>query len=76
VEAIVKREFAGRISNITHFTCHYHSGTLEVLLDVTMNNNLTIDQATRIAEELRLAIISNVPDIHEVDVHLDLLDYI
>jgi len=72
VEQVLKQPEFKDIRGISHFTCHFLTNRLTVQLELILDPDLTIHQAANIARDVRAAVAGAVPDVQDVDVHLEL----
>lgn len=63
------------VVNVTHVDVHFFQG--KVLCNVTLalgNDAISVRQASALSRRTRQICLDSVPDVHEVDVHLELQD--
>ena len=71
MQAIVKNY--GQVESITHFTCHYLNRRLFVEMEVRMREgSLRIDEASDIGKRIQAEVVSQIADIHHIDIHLEI----
>lgn len=68
----ILRERFPVITRETHFTVHYVEHHLTVQLEVCMDPRLTLQEANRIAREVKTVVESEVSDVDLLDIHLEL----
>ncbi len=59
------------IKELTHTTCHYLNKKLSIQIDISVDSNLHIFEASEIASRLRIE-LKKIEDIHAADIHLEL----
>jgi divalent metal cation (Fe/Co/Zn/Cd) transporter len=63
------------VESLVHFTCHYLNRKLFVEMEIRMKqNSLQISEARIVAEHIREDVLRLIPDIHQIDIHLEILE--
>ena len=59
------------VLDIIHTTVHYVDHKVQVRLEILVDQDLTIRQASAIAERIEKIVPQRIPYINEVDIHLE-----
>ena len=62
------------IKKITHFTCHFLNERIFVKMEVTIDTDLKISEASDVIKQLQVEILSKIVDIDHIDIHLELAE--
>lgn len=74
IQKIIEDDERGYVKKITHFTCHFLNERIFVKMEVTIDKDLKISEASEVIKQLQSEILSKIVDIDHIDIHLELTE--